>query len=70
MADQTVKKFISIGTTFYPGYLSLDSTFKILKIWLFLYMGKKMAIFRYLISKMFDAKNQRSKKSHDTVLLR
>ena len=28
MADQTVKKYLSIGTTFDPRYLSLDSTFK------------------------------------------
>jgi len=28
MADQAVKKYISIGTTFDPCYLSLDSSFK------------------------------------------
>ena len=28
MADQAVKKYLSIGTTLNPCYLSLDSTFK------------------------------------------
>ena len=28
MADQAVKKYLSIGTTFDPCYLLLDSTFK------------------------------------------
>ena len=28
MADQAVLKYLSIGTTFDPCYLSLDSTFK------------------------------------------
>ena len=31
MADQTVSKYLSIGTTFDPCYLSLDSNFKALK---------------------------------------
>ena len=30
MADQTVKKYLLIGTTFNPCYLSLDSTFKLI----------------------------------------